>query len=95
LTLSLQPQAAPSHSNQHQEQPSLQQIVPSKDISTIQRYITALPDPDTFQELRQLSESEQASSQTLNAAFIRAVFGAAVAAGYKVQDASQPKPEPA
>lgn len=97
LTLNLQPHTATSSSNQQQQQqqqPTLQQIVPSKDRATIQRYITTLTDPDTFQELRQMAASEQATAEMLNAAFTRAVISAAVAAGYKVHDASQPKSDP-
>jgi hypothetical protein len=59
ITLSLSPETGPSNNtSDQQEQVSLQQIIPSKDREVVQplRYISAMADPATFDELRQLAE---------------------------------------
>ncbi len=57
-------------------------------------HITAMADPATFDELRQLADSGEASAETLNAAFTRIVISSAIGAGYKMRDAAQPRVEP-
>jgi hypothetical protein len=69
IVLSLSTRPAPSSSASQQQQATLQQIIPSKDRETVQRYIAAMADPATFDELRQLTDSDEASAETLNAAF--------------------------
>ena len=61
----------------------------------MQRYITAMADPSTFDELRQLADSGEASAETLNAAFTQILISSAIGAGYKMRDAAQPRVEPA
>ena len=53
-----------------------------------------MADPATFDELKLLAESGQASASDLNAAFTQTMISAAVAAGYKMRDAAQPMPQP-
>jgi hypothetical protein len=67
IVLSLSPKPARSSSADQQQQVSLQQIIPSKDRETVQRYITAMADPATFEELRQLADSGETSAAALNA----------------------------
>ncbi len=69
IVLSLSPKPAPSSSADQQQQVSLHQIIPSKDREIVQRYITAMADPATFDELHQLADSGEASAAALNAAF--------------------------
>jgi hypothetical protein len=95
IVLSLSPKPAPSSSDSQQEQVPLQQIIPSKDRATIQRYITAMADPATFDELRQLADTGEASAAELNATFTRIVISSAIGAGYKMRDTTQPRVEPA
>ena len=84
IVLSLSTRPAPSSSATQQQQATLQQIIPSKDRETVQRYITAMADPSTFDELRQLADSGEASAETLNAAFTRIVISSAIGAGYEM-----------
>jgi hypothetical protein len=86
IVLSLSTRPAPSSSASQQQQATLQQIIPSKDRETVQRYIAAMADPATFDELRQLADSGEASAETLNAAFTRIVISSAIGAGYMIQD---------
>ena len=86
IVLSLSTRPAPSSSASQQQQATLQQIIPSKDRETVQRYIAAMADPATFDELRQLTDSDEASAETLNAAFTRIVISSAIGAGYMIQD---------
>ncbi len=96
IVLSLSTRPAPSSSASQQQQATLQQIIiPSKDKETVQRYIAAMADPATFDELRYLADSGEASAETLNAAFTRIVISSAIGAGYKMRDAAQPRAEPA
>jgi hypothetical protein len=95
IVLSLSPKPAPSSSDSQKEQVPLQQIIPSKDRATIQRYITAMADPATFDELRQLADTGEASAAELNATFTRIVISSAIGAGYKMRDTTQPRVEPA
>jgi hypothetical protein len=99
IVLSLSPKPAPSSSVDQQQQVSLHQIIPSKDREIVQRYITAMADPATFDELRQLADSGEASdadsAAALNAAFTQTMISTAIGAGYKVRDAAQPRAEPA
>ncbi len=95
IVLSLSTRPAPSSSATQQQQATLQQIIPSKDRETVQRYITAMADPSTFDELRQLADSGEASAETLNAAFTRIAISSAIGAGYKMRDAAQSRVEPA
>jgi hypothetical protein len=95
IVLSLSPKPAPSSSANQQEQVSLQQIIPSKDREAVQRYITAIANPATFDELRQLADSGGASAAELNAVFTRIVMiSTAIGAGYTMRDAAQPRAEP-
>ncbi len=94
IVLSLSTRPAPSSSASQQQQASLHQIIPSKDRETVQRYITAMADPATFDELRQLADSGEASAESLNVAFTRTVISTAIGAGYKMRDAAQPRVEP-
>jgi hypothetical protein len=86
IVLSLSTRPAPSSSASQQQQATLQQIIPSKDRETVQRYIAAMADPATsnFDELRQLADSGEASAETLNAAFTRIVISSAIGAGYEM-----------
>jgi hypothetical protein len=95
IVLSLSNRPAPSSSASQQQQATLQQIIPSKDGETVQRYITAMADPATFGELRQLADSDEASAETLNAAFTQIVISSAIGAGYMMRDAAQPREAPA
>ena len=54
-----------------------------------------MADPATFEELRQLADSGEASAAALNAAFTRTVISTAIGAGSKMRDAAQPRAEPA
>ena len=94
IILSLSPKPAPSSSADQQQQVSLHQIIPSKDREIVQRYITAMAGPATFDELRQLADSGEASAAALNAALTRTVISA-IGEGYKMRDAAQPRAEPA
>ena len=60
IVLILSPKPAPNSSADQQQQVSLHQIIPSKDREIVQlRYITAMADPATFDELRQLADCDQ------------------------------------
>jgi hypothetical protein len=54
-----------------------------------------MADPATFDELRQLADSGEASAAELNAVFTQIMISTAIEAGYKMQDAAQPRAEPA
>ncbi len=57
--------------------------------------IAAMEDPATFDELRQLADSGEASAEALNVAIPRIVISTAIGADYKMRDAAQPRAEPA